>query len=130
MVEVERETDNIKSLYRAQVLSGRTRTVELLGRKCRPEILRTFLGLEVKAGRKRITCPDLSTARYLKIFAELGLESVEIPYDPTVTARILPELERSFQGLKRRIRQEPLHQTQRAMRVAFAKLRSALRAGS
>jgi hypothetical protein len=33
------------------------------------------------------------TARYLKLFTEIGCHSIKIPYDPTVTARLVPELE-------------------------------------
>ena len=56
----------------------------------------TFLGFELKLSRKRITCPDMVTARYLMLFAEMGMDAVSIPYDPTQTARLLPETRERF----------------------------------
>lgn len=100
MQELARVVEKVVELYRNSVLSERTRTVALPGRKCEPQILYTLLGYEVKAGRTRIDCPDLPTARYLKIFAALGLSSVRIPYDPTRTAGLLPELEALFENLR------------------------------
>ena len=47
----------------------------------------------MQAAYKRVPCPDLVTARYLKLFTELGCRSIKLPYDPTVTDRIIPELE-------------------------------------
>ncbi|MBI4446252.1 MAG: hypothetical protein HY645_10125 [Acidobacteria bacterium] len=96
------ELKAIVDLYRTQVLARRVRTVQLLGRRCQPQIMYTFLGFEVKLGKKRVTCPDRSTARYLALFGATGVESIAIPYDPTETARLLPQLERAFEGLKKR----------------------------
>ncbi|HXK59722.1 MAG TPA: hypothetical protein PLP42_07470 [Acidobacteriota bacterium] len=87
-------------LYTERVLKRPHREVTLRGRKCRARIMQTLLGLEVKAGRKRITCPDLATARYLRVFAEIGLPSVRIPYDPTVTRSLVSEVESSLEAIK------------------------------
>jgi hypothetical protein len=82
--------------------SGRkTRKVKLIGRRCLPQIYKTFLGYEIIGARKRILCPDLTTARYLRIFAEIGLREMDLPYDVTYTQEILPELERSYASLRR-----------------------------
>lgn len=86
----------IVELYRRRVLPIRTRKIPLLGRKCPARIVETLLGYEVKASYKRIHCPDMITARYLKIFTELGCRSIRLPYDPTVTAAVVPELEDSI----------------------------------
>ncbi len=80
-------------IYHSEVLTVKTRTIRLLGRKISAHIFNTLLGFEVKASFKRIQCPDMVTARYLKIFTELGCRTIKLPYDPTVTARLLPELE-------------------------------------
>jgi len=80
-------------IYHSEVLTVKTRTIRLLGRKISAHIFNTLLGFEVKASFKRIQCPDMATARYLKIFTELGCRTIKLPYDPTVTARLLPELE-------------------------------------
>ena len=97
---IEKEIERIEAIYRHRILGQRVRQVALLGRKCQPRMMYTFLGYELKLGRKRLTCPDVSTARYLMIFAEIGLERVQIPYDPSQTARLLPELESCFAEIK------------------------------
>ncbi len=97
---IEKEIGRIDAIYRDRVLEQRVRQVALLGRKCQPRMMYTFLGFELKLGRKRVTCPDVSTGRYLMIFAEIGLERVQIPYDPSQTARLLPELESCFAEIK------------------------------
>jgi hypothetical protein len=80
-------------IYQKNVLSGKTRTIQLLGVKHPARIFNTLLGYEVQASYKRIQCPDMVTARYLKLFTELGCHSIRLPYDPTVTASILPDME-------------------------------------
>ncbi len=97
---IEKEIERINVIYRNRVLAQRVRPVALLGRKCQPRLMYTFLGFELKLGRKRLTCPDASTARYLMVFAEIGLGRVQIPYDPSQTARLLPELESCFAEIK------------------------------
>ncbi len=87
-------------MYAGRVLAVRHRQVLLRGRKCRATIMHTLLGYEVKAGRKRITCPDLITARYLRAFAEIGLATVRIPYDPTVTQGMVSELESILETIR------------------------------
>jgi hypothetical protein len=86
-------------IYRQEVLSTKTRTIHLLGRKSSARISNTLLGFEVKSSFKRIHCPDMVTARYLKLFTEIGCHSIKIPYDPTVTARLVPELESAAERL-------------------------------
>lgn len=80
-------------IYRLEVLPIQTRTIRLLGRKAPAHIIHTLLGYEVQASYKRIQCPDMVTARYLKVFSELGCRSIRLPYDPTVTARLVPRFE-------------------------------------
>jgi hypothetical protein len=60
------------------------------------EIHHTLLGIELKAGRRRMLCPDLATARYLSVFARLGCENVAIPYDITKISLVADELESSW----------------------------------
>jgi hypothetical protein len=94
------ETGSLVEVYRSRVLPVKTRTIHLFGRKSSPKIIETFLGYEVQAGYKRVHCPDRVTARYLLIFTELGCHSIKLPYDPTVTAELLPSLESSLARLK------------------------------
>lgn len=125
---MKEEIDRLRRLYSQHVLPGRTRTVRLLGRKCSVQLMKTFLGYELKMGRKRVTCPDLTTARYLKIFAELGLKEVEIPYDPTRTAALLPDLREAYLQLNQRLEEKEgsSQQKQLAQRRLYARLRRAL----
>jgi hypothetical protein len=90
--------------YRDQVLTQKTRTIRLLGKKSSAKILHTLLGFEVQASYKRIQCPDMVTARYLKLFSELGCHSIKLPYDPTLTEKLIPEFEAMVEGLKEEIR--------------------------
>ena len=92
-------------IYKTEVLPARTRTIRLPGRKISARIIHTLLGFEVKASGKRIHCPDMVTARYLKLFTELGCRSIKLPYDPTLTARLVPELEAAIERLGSGVRQ-------------------------
>lgn len=93
IVEASKSAADLVDAYRARVLTQNTRTIRLLGKKNPARILHTLLGYEVQASYKRIQCPDLVTARYLKLFTELGCRSIKLPYDPTLTAELIPELE-------------------------------------
>lgn len=100
------EIRSLITFYRTQVLKRPTRTVKLFGRRCRPSVMYTFLGYELKAGKRRITCPDVATARYLSVFAELGLAKVDVPYDVSLILELVPELERRLQILRHLIQKE------------------------
>jgi hypothetical protein len=96
-----RGSANIVETYRLEVLPIKTRTIHLLGRKAPARIIETLLGYEVKAQYKRIQCPDMVTARYVKLFTEFGCRTIHLPYDPTVTARLLPEFERAAEAIRK-----------------------------
>lgn len=86
-------------LYRERVLPLRTRAHEIPSAKKRVrEVLvqHTLLGIELKVGRRRLSCPDLATARYLAVFARLGSESVAVPYDITKISPLADELESAW----------------------------------
>ncbi len=95
----------IVEIYSAEVVPIKTRIINLLGRKVHARIIHTLLGYEVQASNKRIHCPDMVTARYLKLFSEIGCRSIRLPYDPTVTERLLPELEQSMTSIERGTRE-------------------------
>ena len=86
-------------LYRERILSLRTRSHKVLPatRGAPVEIQHTLLGIELKVGRKRQQCPDLSTARYLAVFARAGCAEVAVPYDITRISHLADELESSWQ---------------------------------
>jgi hypothetical protein len=88
-------------LYRERVLSLRTRSHQVppASRNAAVEIQHTLLGIELKAGRRRLLCPDLATARYLRVFARAGLTEVAVPYDITRISRLADELESAWQRM-------------------------------
>lgn len=122
------ETERLIAIYRDRVLPLQTRRVPLLGRKCKAVLMKTFLGYELQLGRKRITCPDLITARYLRIFAELGVRAIEIPYNPTRTASILPDLEESFATAQQIMQEEAGEKSdaKRWVRRVYGRIRAGL----
>lgn len=88
----------IAALYRVAIRPLRTRSYPLNApSKAVPvEILHTLLGIELKIGKRRLLCPDLATARYLAVFAKLGLAEVAVPYDITQISRLADALESSW----------------------------------
>jgi hypothetical protein len=93
----------IADVYRQKVLTQQTRNIRLLGRKSSARILHTLLGFEVQASYKRIQCPDMVTARYIRLFSELGCHSIKLPYDPTQTAQLIPEFEDMVASIRREV---------------------------
>src|SRR5436305_3014373 len=88
-------------IYGERVLSMRTRShaVPPAARNAPVEVLHTLLGIELKVGRRRISCPDLATARYLSVFARAGVSEVAVPYDITKISRLADELESAWQRM-------------------------------
>jgi hypothetical protein len=85
-------------IYRERIRSKRTRSYHFEGltSRTRVEIQHTLLGVELKAGRRRLLCPDLATARYLSVFARAGCAHVAVPYDITKISQLADELESSW----------------------------------
>lgn len=85
-------------IYRERILKMRTRAYKFpeLSQVAQPEIHHTLLGIELKAGRHRMLCPDLATARYLAVFARAGSKAVAVPYDITTVSSIADEIESSW----------------------------------
>jgi len=88
----------LPAIYRDRVRSQRTRSLELEipERENAAEIQYTLLGIELKVGKRRFACPDLATARYLRVFARAGVRRVALPYDITQIAQIADEFELSW----------------------------------
>lgn len=87
-------------LYRERILPMRTRSHEVPAAPsgaAAVEVLHTLLGVELKVGRRRISCPDLATARYLSVFARAGVPEVAVPYDITKISHAADELESAWQ---------------------------------
>ena len=88
-------------LYRERIVPLRTRAYQLPQAKNSDEVAvqHTLLGVELKIGRKRLACPDLATARYLAVFARIGVPAVAVPYDITRTSPLADALESSWQRM-------------------------------
>ena len=88
----------ISMIYRDRVRSIRTRSYQLSApaKKVEVEVMHTLLGIELKIGKRRLACPDLATARYLSVFARLGVSAVAVPYDITKISRLADDLESSW----------------------------------
>ncbi len=89
----------IPAIYESRVRSDRTRSYDLQIPKKEniAEIQYTLLGIELKVGRRRFACPDLATARYLRVFARLGCPTFAVPYDITRISPVADELETAWQ---------------------------------
>jgi hypothetical protein len=98
--EVKRQLGDqlISAIYRDRIRAMRTRSYRLDApmKKTAVEIMQTLLGVELKIGKRRVLCPDLAMARYLSVFARLGLAEVATPYDITQVSRLADDLESSW----------------------------------
>jgi len=90
-------SDWIPETYRV-IREGRTRSyrMDIPERENQAEILHTLLGIELKVGKMRLSCPDLSTARFLRVFARIGCREVAIPYNITEIAGIADKLDSAW----------------------------------
>lgn len=90
--------EELTTIYATRILTIRTRRYELKApaKKVPVEVQHTLLGVELKLGSRRLLCPDFATARYLAVFARLGIETVAVPYDITQISRLADELESSW----------------------------------
>jgi hypothetical protein len=88
-------------LYGRLILPLRTRShhLEIAEKAGEVEVQHTLLGVEMKIGRRRMLCPDYSTARYLAAFARVGCKDVAVPYDITQISRLADELESAWQRM-------------------------------
>lgn len=88
----------ISVIYRDRIRAMRTRSYQLNAsiRKVAVEVMSTLLGVELKIGKRRLLCPDVATARYLAVFARLGVVEVAVPYDITQVSQLANDLESSW----------------------------------
>jgi hypothetical protein len=99
--DIERELgpDWLPRIYRDRVRSQRTRAYrfDIPEKSNEAVILHTLLGVELKVGRRRFACPDLATARYMRVFARIGCGDFALPYDITKISALADELELGWQ---------------------------------
>jgi hypothetical protein len=90
----------LPNIYRERVLRMRTRSYHfdaaVTSKKARIDIQHSLLGVELKVGNRRLLCPDLATARYLAVFARVGVKDVAVPYDITKVSQLADELESAW----------------------------------
>jgi hypothetical protein len=112
----------IADLYRDKVRSGRTRAfhLDVPAKENNPEILHTLLGVELKVGNRRFACPDLATARYLRVFARIGCTDLAVPYDITKISVIADSMETAWHQMTLLIQKEALTS------ISAGRLRAAL----
>lgn len=89
----------LPAVYAAKIRPQRTRSVhiDVPQRANAAEIQYTLLGIELKVGRRRFACPDLATARYMRVFARIGVSDFALPYDITKISLAADELETAWQ---------------------------------
>ncbi|HUR99947.1 MAG TPA: hypothetical protein VMZ26_17920 [Pyrinomonadaceae bacterium] len=97
--DLEIPAESIAAIYAEKIRTLRTRscTLEIPERENDVEIHHTLLGIELQVGRRRFSCPDLATARYMRVFARLGSREFAIPYDITKISTLADELETAWQ---------------------------------
>lgn len=98
-IKTELGDDWLPNIYKKRVRGDRTRgyTLEVSPRENLATIQYTLLGIELKVGRRRFSCPDLATARYLRVFARIGANNFAIPYDISQISAIADALETGWQ---------------------------------
>lgn len=97
-IREEMGSEWLPALYREKVRSQRTRSVQIdvPARENIAEIQYTLLGIELKVAKRRFACPDLATARYMRVFARIGCSEFAVPYDITKISVVADELETSW----------------------------------
>ncbi|MCB1024836.1 MAG: hypothetical protein KDB79_10625 [Acidobacteria bacterium] len=101
--EIEKELGDewIANIYQKKIRSQRTRShfLDIQESENTAEIKYSLLGIELKVRNKRFACPELSTARYLRVFARLGIREFALPYNIARISGVADELESSWQKM-------------------------------
>jgi len=97
--ELKTATAPLAVIYAEKIRTLRTRScmLEIPERENDVRIHHTLLGIELQIGRRRFSCPDLATARYMRVFARLGCTNFAVPYDITKISTLADELETAWQ---------------------------------
>lgn len=100
-IQSEMADEWIPFIYSEKIRSQRTRShfLDIQEKENAVEIHYSLLGIEIKVRNVRFACPELSTARYLRVFARLGSRDFAIPYDISRISGIADELESSWQRM-------------------------------
>ena len=99
-IQAQLADEQLAEIYAQRIRSQRTRRFALAENPRKPTpavaIQHTLLGIELKIGQRRLSCPDWATARYLAVFARLGVAEIAVPYDITQVSTLADELESSW----------------------------------
>ena len=119
----------LPAIYAAKVRPQRTRSVriDVPARENIAEIQYTLLGIELKVGRRRFACPDLATARYMRVFARIGVPEFAVPYDITRISAIADELETAWQRALILVGEKSRGRSTRGVAAARSRLVKAMR---
>ena len=119
----------LPAIYASKVRPRRTRSVhiDVPARENIAEIQYTLLGIELKVGKRRFACPDLATARYMRVFARIGVLDFAMPYDITQISPLADELETAWHRagiLVTELTQKESNQTKKLVRTKLVKAMS------
>ena len=119
----------LPTIYHEKIRVLRTRSVsiDVPEKENAATIEYTLLGIELQVGKRRFACPDLSTARYMRVFARLGCGQFAVPYDITKISGFADELETSWQRTDLLINELMPAATARSTSMARSKLIRAIR---
>ena len=119
----------LPNIYESKIRPQRTRSthLDIPTRENIPEIQYTLLGIELKVGKRRFACPDLATARYMRVFARLGVCDFAIPYDITKISPLADELETSWQRTIFVVTEVTKKESDKAKKLAKHRLVKAIR---
>jgi type I restriction enzyme M protein len=86
--------DTLGNLYREKVLTHkplRSRSLPKVSGEVKLE--QELFGWRLSSGREHVDCASDMEARYLKVWLEVGLDSIKIPKDEAYLGEIVPKLE-------------------------------------
>jgi hypothetical protein len=121
--------DWLPTIYHEKVRSGRTRSVsiDVPERENSASIDYTLLGIELKVGKRRFACPDLGTARYMRVFARIGCREFALPYDISKIPAFADEMETSWRRTDLLMKELTPAASPRSISMARSKLMRSIR---
>ena len=116
--------DWLPAVYEKKIRPLRTRSlsIDVAARENSAEIQYTLLGIELKVGKNRFACPDLATARYMRVFARFGCRDFAAPYDITKISAAADNLETSWQRTLVLLTEKTKEKSSRSVAMARSKL--------
>jgi type I restriction-modification system DNA methylase subunit len=85
--------NNLPDFYKNEVLSKETYEILIPDYKKEPRIDNTLTGWVIILDKEQISCPNMEVARYLKVFAEMGVKKVRVPLNEDYIIQIIDKFE-------------------------------------